>query len=136
MEQGKKRQTKKILFGIVALLLVIGALCFVYTRFAAKPVEGSKTITVAVVHGDGSQKGFELSTDAEYLRQALEEENLIAGEESQYGLFLQTVDGETADESLQQWWCITKDGESLNTGVDTTPVFDGDAFELTLKTGW
>ena len=54
MEQQRNRQTKKILLGIVALLLVISALCFVYAQFMAKPVAGSKTITVAVVHGDGS----------------------------------------------------------------------------------
>ena len=47
-----------------------------------------------------------------------------------------TVDGETADESIQQWWCITKGGEMLMTGVDDTMIADGEAYEFTLTTGW
>ena len=46
------------------------------------------------------------------------------------------ADGETANESLQQWWCITKGGEQVNTSVDSTPIQDGDHFELTLKEGY
>ena len=51
-------------------------------------------------------------------------------------MYILTVDGETADESKQQWWCITKGGEMVNTSVDTTPIQDGDQFELTLKEGY
>ena len=79
---------------------------------------------------------FHISTDAEFLRGALEEQKLIQGEESQYGLFVTTVNGVTADESQQQWWCFTKGGEALMTGVDSTPIANGDAFEITLTTGY
>ena len=44
------------------------------------------------------------------------------------------VDGVEADDSKSQWWCITKDGEQVNTGVDATPIEDGDHYELTLST--
>ena len=47
-----------------------------------------------------------------------------------------TVDGVTADEAKQQWWCFTKGGETLMSGVDTTPIEDGDCCEITLTTGW
>ena len=77
-----------------------------------------------------------ITTEAEYLRGALEEEDLIAGEESQYGLFVKTVNGVTIDDAKHQWWCFTKDGGDLFTGVDTTPIADGDKFEITLKTGY
>ena len=43
------------------------------------------------------------------------------------------VDGETAQDSLNQWWCVTKGGERVNTGADLTPIADGDRFELTLS---
>ena len=33
-------------------------------------------------------------------------------------------------------WCFTKAGEMLMTGVDTTPIADGDHYEIELKTGW
>ena len=47
-----------------------------------------------------------------------------------------TVDSETADDAAQQWWCITKGGEMVNTAIDATPIYDGDKFELTLKEGY
>ena len=39
-------------------------------------------------------------------------------------------------EAKEEWWCFTKDGEDVMTGVDSTPVADGDHFEITLKTGY
>ena len=46
------------------------------------------------------------------------------------------VDGESADASQQQWWCFTKDGEMLMTGVDDTMIRDGEKYEITFTTGW
>ena len=96
---------------------------------------GSKTITVDIVMSDGTTTKT-ISTDAEYLRGALEQEELIAGEESQYGLFVKTVNGYTVDDSKQEWWCFSKGGEALFSGVDDTPIADGDKFEITLTVGY
>lgn len=98
--------------------------------------EEVKNITFTVVHKDGSKADFPISTTATNLRQALEEEGLISGEESSYGLFVTTVDGETADDSKEEWWCLTKGGEMWNYGVDDTEIQDGDAFEFTLTVGY
>ena len=95
-----------------------------------------KTIAFQVVHKDGSTQDFEIATTAGTLREALEAEGLIAGEESSYGLYVETVDGETADEGNQEWWCLTKGGEMWNYGVDDTQIQDGDAFEFTLTVGY
>ena len=95
-----------------------------------------KTIAFQVVHKDGSTQDFEIATTAGTLREALEAEGLIAGEESSYGLYVETVDGETADEGNQEWWCLTKGGEMWNYGVDDTQIEDGDAFEFTLTVGY
>ena len=89
-----------------------------------------------VVHGDESTKEFKIQTESENLRGALEQEGLIDGTESEYGLYVLTVDEETADETQQQWWCITKGGEMLMTGVDDTMIADGEQYEFTLATGW
>lgn len=96
----------------------------------------TKEITLKVVHGDGSEKEFPVSTTAETLGEALEAEGLIAGEESSYGLFVTTVDGETVDEGNQEWWCLTKGGGMVTTGVDSTEVSDGDVYELTFTVGY
>ena len=79
---------------------------------------------------------FPYDTDAAYLGELLEADGLISGEDGQFGLFITEVDGETADDQAQEWWCITKGGEMVNTSVDTTPIEDGDEFELTLKEGY
>ncbi len=98
--------------------------------------EALKTVTVEVVSADQSKKSFKIETDEEYLRGALEQEKLVEGTESEYGLFVKTVNGYTADDSKQEWWCITKGGQTVETGVDTTPISDGDKFELTLTVGY
>ena len=76
------------------LVLVIGAL-LIYNANKPAAQEGGKKLTVTVVHGDGSTKDFAFATDAENLRGALEEQKLIEGTESEYGLYVLTVDGET-----------------------------------------
>ena len=128
-----KRKTLALVLALIALVLIVALVWFVNRPQA---VTGSKTVTVEVVHGDRTEKAFIIRTDADSLRQACEEQDLIAGRESEYGLFVLTVDGETADESIQQWWCITKGGEEHFYGVDDTMIQDGEQYEFTLKTGW
>ena len=130
------KKTRNIIIAVAVLLvLVIGALVlFNQNKPAAQ--QGDKNITVIVVHGDESQKEFAINTSSENLRGALEEQKLVEGSDSEYGLYVITVDGETADEAAQQWWCFTKGGEMLMTGVDDTMIADGDQYEITLTTGW
>ena len=130
-----KKTRNMIIAAAILLVLVVGML-LIYNANKPAAQEGGKALTVTVVHSDGSNKDFAISTDAEYLRGALEEQNLIEGSESEYGLYVTTVDGETADDSIQQWWCFTRDGEMLMTGVDTTPIADGEHYEITLTVGW
>lgn len=119
-----------------ALAAAIAVLLCVWLCLKPSGVAGGKELDVRVVYADESSKDFHISTDAAYLGEALKEAELIEGEEGPYGLFITTVDGVAADDSLQQWWCVTKGGESVTTGADTTPIEDGDHFELTLKTGY
>lgn len=118
------------------LLLLLAVFSFWYYNRSA-PVEGSKTITLEVVHGDGNTTSFSISSDAENLRGALAQiDGLIVGEESPYGLMVLTVDGETADYNKDQsWWCLTKGGEWLDTGVDDTMISDGEHYEFTYTVG-
>ena len=120
---------------VLLAVLVLGAL-FAYRQFSPEAQTGEKTISVEIVHADGSEKKLSISTDAETLRAALEPEGILAGEDGPYGMFVKTVDGESVDDALQQWWCFTKGGESLMTGVDDTMIADGDAYEITFTTGW
>lgn len=132
----EKSNTKKIVIGVAALVIVCAVLLLVYKNFAPKGEVGAKTVTVKVVHGDGTEKDFEYHTDEAYLGAVIQADKLVEGEDGPYGLFMKTVDGETADESKQQWWCLTKGGEQVNTSADQTPIEDGDTFELTLTVGY
>lgn len=137
-------KTKKIL-AVILLLAVAAAAVFAYYQWGppaqkraeeAKRQQAAATITLVVVHGDESKKEFTIATNETSLRKALEQEKLIEGTESDWGLYILTVDGETADEGQQQWWCLTKDGEMTPTGVDDTVIADGEHYEFTLTTGW
>ena len=131
------KKTRNIIIAVAVLLvLVVGAL-LVWNHFKPMAQAGAKAIVLEVVHGDGSKKDFSIRTDAENLRGALEqEEGLIAGSESDYGLYVETVDGETANMDNQEWWCFTKGGEMLMTGVDDTMIADGEQYEFTFTIGW
>ena len=131
------KSKKVIVIGAVCMAVIIVVLGAIY--FATRPQgqEGDKTISFSVISAQGDTVGtYDIETSEEFLRGALENESLIEGEEGEYGLYVLTVDGITADESKQEWWCFTKGGETLNTGVDSTPIADGDCFEATLMVGW
>ena len=93
--------------------------------------EGAKTVTVKVV-AEEQTLTFKLHTDKSTLGEALKEHELIDGEESEFGLYLKSVNGIVADFDVDQtWWCITKNGEMTTTGVDGITVSDGEQYELT-----
>lgn len=128
-------KNKKTLIALIVLVvLVIGAFA-VWKVNAPQGQTGDKTIVVSVVV-DTETSDFVIETDAEFLRGALEQAGLVEGTESEYGLYVTTVNGVTADESQQQWWCFTRGGGTLETGVDSTPIADGEHYEITLTTGW
>ena len=99
-------------------------------------VAGAKTIRFTVIAGDETIKSIDIHTDAEYLRQALEEDGLVEGEEGTYGLWVTTVAGRTADSSKEEWWALYKNGEFSMTGVDDTPLAYGDSIEYRLTVGY
>ena len=131
--ENKSKSSKKVILGVAALVVVIAALAILYNVFREKPVEGSKSITIEVVNKAEASTKYQLKTDAEYLRQAMEEaEGLtFSGTESEYGMMVDTVNGETADYSVDSsYWGFYVNGEYCNYGIDTQPVADGDAFSI------
>ena len=132
----QKKSNKKIWLAVAALVVAVAVVLGIYFVTRPAPQQGGKSITVQVVLLEGEPSDFTIQTDEEYLRGALESIDLIEGSESEYGLFVTTVNGVTVDDSKQQWWCFTQDGEMLMTGVDTTPIADGDHFEITLTEGY
>ncbi len=92
--------------------------------------EGEKTIAVEVKAEDRSVT-FTISTDAEALADALLAHSLIEGEDSVYGIYIEKVNGILADYDVDgYYWSLTKDGEYLMTGADTTEIADGEHYEF------
>lgn len=129
------KKNKKILFGVLGLVVAVVVLALLYISLRPQPKDagGRKTITVTVEYADGNSKDFTIKTNEDYLRGALEQEKLISGTESEWGLYVTTVDGVTADEANRQYWALYIGDEYASTGVDTTPVNDGDSFRLVLE---
>ena len=98
--------------------------------------QGKTTFTVEVTDAEGAKTSFTVKTDAENLGAALVEDKEIGvtGEDSDYGIYITTVDGEAASNEEQTFWSISKDGVDLEVGADSQPIADGEHYELTLKT--
>ena len=129
----KNMKNKKVLIALIALVLVAAALVTVY--FLTRPAAdgGSKTVTVQIKYDD-VDKEVVLHTDAEFLSGALLEKKLIEGTDTEYGLFITTVDGRAADDAAHEFWGIYKNGEMTPTGADSTAISDGEHYELILGT--
>lgn len=92
--------------------------------------KGEITVQLEVKVEDQSVT-FTVKTDEETLGAALLEHKLIEGEEGQYGLYVKKVNGITADYDVDRsYWGLFKNGEYCMTGVDTTPIADGEHYEL------
>lgn len=129
----------KTLIAVIIFAVLVAAAALVW-HFCGPNAEANtfdKTVTVTVIHGDSSEKKFDIATNEEYLRGALEQEKLVEGDESEYGLFITSVDGEAADSAAEQWWCVCDgEGNMAMTGVDEIAISDGDSYQLVLKTGY
>lgn len=130
----RQRRTGLLAVGFFcALALVLGGV-WLAVRPAASA--GEKTVTVEVLHGDGSRAEFSYETDEAYLGPLLEKEGLISGSDSAYGLFVDTVDGEQAVfEKDGAWWQLFCNGESASAGADSVPMGDGDVFTWAYTVG-
>ena len=92
--------------------------------------EGAKTIKVEVKAEDKAVV-FTVKTDAKTVGAALLEQNLIAGDESEYGLYIKKVNGITADYDVNQsYWAFYVNGEYAMSGVDTTTIDESVTYGL------
>lgn len=117
----------------LALAAVFGA---IWAASRPETAAGEKHITVEVVHSSGTSAEFSYNTDEEYLGAVLVNEGLISGSEGTYGLYVETVDRETADYRANgSWWKLSCNGEDSQLGVDAVPIHDGDHFTWTYTIG-
>lgn len=129
-------KNKKWILAVIALVAVVAIMAGVYFATRPETSAGGKTITVVVVHADGTEKTFTCQTEEEYLGPVLITEGIAEGEEGPYGLTINAVDGETASwEENQSYWALFIGEEYATTGADSTPINDGDVFKLVYTIG-
>ncbi len=82
--------------------------------------------TFIAVDKDGNETKFDIKTDKETVGEALVDEGLVEGDQSEYGLYVTKVNGiEAKWEVDQTYWAFYINGEYATTGVDSTNVEDG-----------
>ena len=92
--------------------------------------KGATTVQVQVKAGEESIT-FTIKTDKKTLGDALLELGLVTGDQSQYGLYIKTVNGIRADYDLDKsYWGFYKNGEYMLTGIDGAEIADGEHYEL------
>ena len=131
----EKNNKKPIIIGaiVLAALLVIFGVVYFFNRPATNG--GGKHITIEVTGSNGTTIPYNLSTEAEYLRQAMDElanfneEFSYSGTESDYGIMVEYVNGERADYVEDgAYWSLYVNGEYGQYGADAQPVTDGDTY--------
>ncbi len=98
--------------------------------------EGEKSFTFCVTDDAGKEKTYQIRTDADTVGEALIDLGLIEGEADDYGLYVKKVDGLTADyDTSGTYWAFYINGEYALSGVDQTPIVDGEIYSFRVEKG-
>lgn len=128
---------KKIILAVGALALVAAIFAGIYFALAPKASAGSKDITIEVIDDEQKSVMYEVSTDAEYLGDAVREtEGLtVDGTDGAYGMMVNTVNGVVADfDENGAYWAFYVDGAYCDFGMDQQPIEDGQAYQIIYTT--
>ena len=88
--------------------------------------KGATAFTVEVAQLDGTSITFTVNTDKATVGEALLELGIVAGDDTEYGLYVKTVNGVTVDYDTDgKYWAFYVDGEYAATGVDSTDITAG-----------
>ena len=131
----KNVMKSKVVLSILALMLIV-AIAFSFSACGKNDSNTNTTTTQAsgetkkelsfvfkVVDLDGSEKSFDITTDAKTVGEALVAEKLISGEQGDYGLMVDTVNGIKYDYNADAaYWAFYVNGEYAMSGVDTTDI--------------
>ena len=96
--------------------------------------EGQTIFDFVVVDKEGKETSFEIHTDKTTVGDALLELGLIAGDAGEFGLYVKTVNGITADYDVDQtYWAFYINGEYGMTGVDVTNIEAGATYSFKVE---
>ena len=131
----KNSNKKGIIIGGIVLVALIAIFGVVF--FFNKPAtsSGAKRIIIEVKNSNGVVHDYDFATDAEYLKQAMDELASngsgfsYQGTESEYGIMVEYVNEERASFAEDgAYWALYVNGEYGQYGADAQPVTDGDTY--------
>lgn len=124
---------KRTLSLLLALIMVIALVGCSANKEAPSAAVSFKVIVTDL---DGNETAFEYTSSAASVGEALVAEGLIEGHETEYGLYIDTVNGITADWGADQtYWAFYINGEYATTGIDGTEIVADTTYGLTLTKG-
>ena len=98
--------------------------------------EGAHSFVLEIADAEGKTITATVNTDEETVGAALLKLNVIQGEDSEYGLYVKTVNGETADYNTDGvYWAFYINGEYAMTGVDATTLEAGATYAFRVEKG-
>lgn len=130
----EKKNSKKILIGAIVLAVLVAVFAGVYFKFGAKATAGAKAIEIEVVNSQGESTKYDFNTDAEYLKDAMDElaeadDFSYSGTDSEYGIMIEVVNGEQAIFAEDgAYWALYVNGDYGQYGADQQPVADADVY--------
>ena len=96
--------------------------------------EGEKEFVLTIVDKEGEETGVEIHTDEETVGAALLDLGVIDGEDGDYGPYVKTVNGITADyETDGVYWAFYINDEYAQTGVDATTITEGADYSFRIE---
>ena len=124
---------------LILCTVLIAAMALMAVGCGSKSAEttaSGMSFTFVVTDLEGNESTFDITTSKATVGEALLDEGLIAGENSEYGLYVISVNGLTADwDNDQTYWAFYIDGEYAVTGVDATEVTEGATYSFVLTKG-
>lgn len=131
----KNVMSNKVVLSVLSLVLIVA----MALSFSACGNDGNekddakaeKSFVFKVVDLDGSEKSFDIKTEAKTVGEALLNEGLVSGTTGDYGLMVDTVDGVKYDYNADgAYWAFYVNGEYAMSGVDTTDIVDGTTYSF------
>ena len=88
-----------------------------------------KSFVFEVTFADGETRTYNYKSSCETVGEVLFAEKMIVGEDGPYGLYVKTVDGVTLDYATDgMYWAFYVNGAYASSGVDKTPLKDGETY--------
>ena len=93
--------------------------------------EGDTSFVFEVTGTDGNTASFKINTNEKTVGDALSKLGLIEGDDTEFGLYVKTVNGTTLDfDKDGKYWAFYIDGEYAMTGVDSTDIDETSVYEF------